>query len=223
MDNNDIVSHTGSRRDHVSVKRGVFIPAGIDLERRIRRSKEVLPSPPCWMHAFQSNSVVWRLVQSLAFGDDNILIVGVKRFRYAESDDLMMNSPVLMSTHIYEQEGRFRVMSIQTRPLSHRQEHDDKYAEPPHRVLPQQEPVQECVLLSSSSERSKLPSSDGCWASTVARLQEARRHSQGLAELELPFSVVVTASVIHGLQPLSAFFVCSVSSVVRWFVSSRLS
>ena len=52
-----------------------------------------------------------------------------------------------------------------------------------------------------------------CWASTVARLQEARRHSQGLAELELPFSVVVTASVIHGLQPLSAFFVCSVSSV----------
>ena len=39
----------------------------------------------------------------------------------------------------------------------------------------------------------------GCWASTVARLQEARRHSQGLAELELPFSVVVTASVIHGI------------------------
>ena len=36
-----------------------------------------------------------------------------------------------------------------------------------------------------------------CWASTVGRLQEARRHSQGLAELELPFSVVVTASVIH--------------------------
>ena len=30
----------------------------------------------------------------------------------------------------------------------------------------------------------------GCWASTVARLQEARRHSQGLAELELPFYVV---------------------------------
>ena len=31
----------------------------------------------------------------------------------------------------------------------------------------------------------------GCWASTVARLQEARRHSQGLAELRdqiLPFS-----------------------------------
>ena len=27
----------------------------------------------------------------------------------------------------------------------------------------------------------------GCWASTVGRLQEARRHSQGLAELELPF------------------------------------
>ena len=27
----------------------------------------------------------------------------------------------------------------------------------------------------------------------------ARRHSQGLAELELPFSVVVTASVIHGI------------------------
>ena len=73
----------------------------------------------------------------------------------------MMNSPVLMSTHIYEQGGRFRVMPIQTRPLSHRQEHDDKYAEPPHRVLPQQEPVQEGVLLSSSSERSKLPSSDG--------------------------------------------------------------
>ena len=39
----------------------------------------------------------------------------------------------------------------------------------------------------------------GCWASTVGRLQEARRHSQGLAELELPFSVVVTASVIHGI------------------------
>ena len=27
----------------------------------------------------------------------------------------------------------------------------------------------------------------GCWASTVGRLQEARRHSQGLAELVLPF------------------------------------
>ena len=40
----------------------------------------------------------------------------------------------------------------------------------------------------------------GFWASTVARLQEARRHSQGLAELELPFSVVVTASVIHGIM-----------------------
>ena len=53
------------------------------------------------------------------------------------------------------------MMPIQTRPLSHRQEHDDKYAEPPHRVLPQQEPVQEGVLLSSNSERSKLPSSDG--------------------------------------------------------------
>ena len=80
----------------------------------------------------------------------------------------------------------------------------------------------------------------GCWASTVARLQEARRHSQGLAELGYflfqyvrlmaagfsrlsirnrmgiqsnavkmfiihifnsvqPFSVVVTASVIHGI------------------------
>ena len=39
----------------------------------------------------------------------------------------------------------------------------------------------------------------GCWAWTVARLQEARRHSQGLAELELQFSVVVTASVIHGI------------------------
>jgi len=81
--------------------------------------------------------------------------------RPSASDDLMMNSPVLMSTHIYEQGGRFRVMPIQTRPLSHRQEHDDKYAEPPHRVLPQQEQVQEGVLLSSSSERSKLPSSDG--------------------------------------------------------------
>ena len=53
------------------------------------------------------------------------------------------------------------MMPIQTRPLSHRQEHDNKYAEPPHRVLPQQEPVQEGVLLSSSRERSKLPSSDG--------------------------------------------------------------
>ena len=31
----------------------------------------------------------------------------------------------------------------------------------------------------------------GCWASTVGRLQKARRQSQGLAELELPFSVVV--------------------------------
>ena len=67
--------------------RGVFIPAGIDLERRIRRiwshhrSQEVFPSPPCCMHAFQSNSVAWRLVQSLAFGDVNILIVGVKRLR----------------------------------------------------------------------------------------------------------------------------------------------
>ena len=72
--------------------------------------------------------------------------------RPSASDDLMMNSPVLMSTHIYEQGGRFRVMPIQTRPLSHRQEHDDKYAEPPHRVLPQQEQVQEGVLLSSSSD-----------------------------------------------------------------------
>ena len=58
------------------------------------------------------------------------------------------------------------------------------------------------------------------WASTVGRLQEARRHSQGLAELVLPFSVVVTASLIHGLQPLSAFFVCSVSSVALLAVCS---
>ena len=121
------------------------------------------------------------------------------------SDDLMMNSPVLMSTHIYEQGGRFRVMPIQTRPLSRRQEHDDKYAEPPHRVLPQQEPVQVFCCHPAVNGRSSHRPMGQCWASTVARLQEARRHSQSLAELELPFSVVVTASVIHGLQPLSAF------------------
>ena len=102
------------------------------------------------------------------------------------------------------------MMPIQTRPLSHRQEHDD------HRTVFFHNKNQFrrvfCCHPAVNGRSSHRPMGQ-CWASTVARLQEARRHSQGLAELELPFSVVVTASVIHGLQPLSAFFVCSVSSV----------
>ena len=63
------------------------------------------------------------------------------------------------------------MMPIQTRPLSHRQEHDNKYAEPPHRVLPQQEPVQEGVLLSSSSDNR---SSHRPMGQCLGRLQSAR-------------------------------------------------
>ena len=69
-----------------------------------------------------------------------------------------------------------------------------------------------CCLPAVNGRSSHRPMGQ-CRASTVARLQEARGHSQSLAELELPFSVVVTASVIHGLQPLSAFFGCSVTGV----------
>ena len=51
-----------------------------------------------------------------------------------------------------------------------------------HRATAVQPPMRRYSIGPCSCQRSRFWSSPiGCWASTVARLQEARRHSQGLA------------------------------------------
>ena len=78
------------------------IPAVTDLEERIRRiwlhhrSQEVLLSSPCWLLALRSNSVVWRLIQSLR-------VTGFRRgelcFRHFRARRLFL-SPSLMDVSV---------------------------------------------------------------------------------------------------------------------------